>query len=98
ELALRIVDIEGDFVLWRGLEVVINHRTRGRIFSGWLTRINLRWIMQSHGCLRFVQFHVSLCELRVDLAKRGQVVELPKGPAMSSYHKVIILDNQIVNR
>ena len=53
--------------------------------------------MQAQRRLRLIKNHVRGGGLRTGLAQRGDIVEHPKGAAMSCHHQIVIFHYEVVN-
>ena len=97
DFALRIQNVESDFVFGRTLEIVINHGAGWRILAHGLAAIEFLRVMQTQGGLRLIQNHLRGSGLRAGLANGGEVVQHPEGAAMRGHHEVIVLDHEVVD-
>ena len=90
QLALRVENIERDFVFRRALEIIIDHGTSRGIVADRLTFIELCRIMEAKRDLRLIQQKIGLGGIGAHLPQRRQVIQHPKGTSMSGDDEVII--------
>src|SRR6476646_6567900 len=98
KFALVVENIECHFVLRRALEVIINHRARGRIFADWLTLIKLSRIIEKQRGLRLIENEITVRHLQVYLAQWRKIIEHPERATVGRGYQIIVLHDEIVNR
>ena len=96
--SLCIENIERHFIFRRGLEIIIDHRTGGRVVADWLASVEFLRIMQTQRGFRLVKNKIRARRLRAQLPKRREIVQHPKRSAMRRHDQIVVLDYQIMNR
>ncbi len=86
----------------RLFEIVIEDRAIGRILTAWLLlgqrRVGIEIPMHAMGRLRLIEDDVGRRHFRIDLAKRGDVIEDPERTAMGADDDVVIVNDEIADR
>ena len=95
-LAVRTQNIDGQFVLRRGLQDIVDHGPGGRVFAHRPAAVHRVRIVQAIGLLRGEQHDVA--RDRIGLAQRRDIVEDPESAAMGGHNQVIALHQEVMDR